>query len=65
MNDDTTIAICPVEGRSLPLETAPRRRVDKPMRVPNTDYYRRAIAKGDIALDDTSTEPAPTSAKKR
>lgn len=64
MNEDT-LAIRPVEGRTLPLESAPRRRVDKPIRVPNTDYYRRAIAKGDIALDDTTTEPAPTSAKKR
>lgn len=63
MNDDT-IAIRPVEGRTLPLESAPRRRVDKPMRVPNTDYYRRAIAKGDIERDDTTTEPA-SPAKKR
>ena len=58
MNDDT-IAVRPVEGRSLPLENAPRRRITEAMRVPNTAYYRRAIAKGDIALDDASAAPAP------
>lgn len=46
-----TLRVRPVEGRSLPLETAPRRRVDRPMQVPNAEYYRRAIARGDIELD--------------
>jgi hypothetical protein len=47
MND--TIRVVPVEGRSLPLEQAPRRRVDREMDVPNTAYYRRALSRGDIA----------------
>lgn len=50
MSDQTTLHVKPVENRSLPLEAHPRRRVTAPTRVPNTDYYRRAIAKGDIAL---------------
>lgn len=55
MTESDTIQIKPVDGRSLPLEHHPRRRVEREMRVPNTAYYRRAIAKGDIALA-TETE---------
>lgn len=44
------IRIKPVEGKSLPLEAQPRRRVTQVTTVPNTAYYRRAIARGDVAL---------------
>lgn len=46
----TTIRIVPVEGRTLPIEGAPTRDVVGEMDVPNTAYYRRAIARGDIAI---------------
>lgn len=46
--DDTSIIVKPVEGATLPLEGS-RRRIDRPMRVPNSEYIRRALARGDIA----------------
>lgn len=52
-----TIRVGPVKGRRLPLETEPKRRVDREMDVPNTAYYRRAIARGDI--ERVSDKPAP------
>jgi|GEM_PF-4464023 len=48
----------PVKGATLPLERAglPKRRtVDRPMAVPNTLYYRRALRRGDLAKA-TATE---------
>ncbi len=45
-----TIRVVPVEGRTLPVEGAPSRNVDSEREVPNTAYYRRAIARGDIEL---------------
>ena len=49
------IRIKPVEGKSLPLEAQPRRRVMQTTTVPNTAYYRRAIARGDVALAEPAT----------
>lgn len=43
-----TIRVRPVEGRSLPVETSPERRIEREQSVPNTAYYRRAIERGDI-----------------
>lgn len=54
-NSTETIHVRPVEGRALPLEAHPRRRVEREMRVPNTEYYRRAIARGDIELVDQAS----------
>lgn len=45
-----TIRIKPVDGKSLPFETSPRRRVTAEVTVPNTAYYRRAVARGDVEL---------------
>lgn len=55
-----TIRVVPVEGRSLPIEGRPRRRVDKEMDVPNTAYYRKALGRGDIAR---AAESTPAKAK--
>ena len=43
-----------VEGRELPLEGMPARRVVGEMSVPNTAYYRRAIRRGDLTEVDAS-----------
>lgn len=40
----------PVEGRMLPIETAPTRHITKRCFVPNRSYYRRAINRGDIRI---------------
>lgn len=55
-----TIRIKPVEGKSLPFETQPRRRVDAEVTVPNTAYYRRAVARGDVDLCAEHKPSAPT-----
>lgn len=55
---DDTLLVKPVEERTLPIEgsgvNVHRAVVDKPMRVPNTAYYRKALRTGDIqkALED-------------
>lgn len=46
-----------VEGRTLPLAHDPKRHVAGTMEVPDAVYYRRALARGDIALA-TTTESA-------
>jgi hypothetical protein len=45
-----TMKIKPVEGRSLPLESNPRKRIERECEVPASSYYRRAIDAGDIQL---------------
>jgi hypothetical protein len=49
---DDTIAVKPVDERLLPMERSGvnhlRRHIDRPMLVPNTAYYRRALLRGDI-----------------
>lgn len=58
------IRVRPVEGRSLPLEKAPRRRVDREMEVPNRVYYRRALSRGDIARAEQPKKPRRASEEK-
>lgn len=54
-----TIRVRPVEGQGLlPLEAAPKRRLDREMEVPDTRYYRHALAKGSIELASAPTKPA-------
>ncbi len=60
-----TIKVWPVEGRSMPREDNPQRRITEPVAVPNTVYYRRAIARGDLhdeaahrALERPALRPA-------
>ena len=59
---DDSIAVKPVDERLLPLERSGvnhmRRHVDKPMRVPNTAYYRRALLRGDIVRAEPSELPS-------
>lgn len=52
----------PVKGRLLPIETDPRAHITKPMPVPNTAYYRRAVKRGDVKL--TGAESAKNSEEK-
>ena len=47
----TLIAVKPAKGATLPLEGSKiqnRRDVDGPRMVPNTNYYRRALRRGDL-----------------
>lgn len=43
------IRVAPVEGRTMVREDDPRIRITEECSVPNTAYYRRAIARGDLA----------------
>lgn len=63
MAEQDMIEVTAVEGRSLPREDAPRRRVEGTMKVPNTLYYRRALSRGDIKLA-SETKPAEAASKK-
>ncbi len=49
-----------VPGRTLPLEDNSRKYVEGTTEVPNSRYYRRAIANGDLEL--VTEKPAPKSA---
>jgi len=44
-----TLKVVPVEGRTMVMHDG-RRRITGVMNVPDTTYYRRAIACGDLAL---------------
>lgn len=55
--------IQPVEGCKLPLLKNPKRYVDAEMDVPDHPYYRRAIARGDIALAAPKAAPKKASNK--
>lgn len=57
--EETTLKVRPVEGRSLPRENAPKTRITEECPVPNSPYYRRAIARGDIELADALKVKAP------
>lgn len=57
------LRVKPVEGRSLPREDNPRRRITEECSVPSTRYYRQAIRKGDIELVQPSAR-ATVAAKK-
>lgn len=50
-----TIRVAPVEGRTTVLETNPRVRITAERDVPNTTYYRRRIACGDLRQVDPIT----------
>lgn len=48
------IRIRPVPGRTIQHEEVRTRTITTSCDVPDTMYYRRAIARGDLALDDSS-----------
>lgn len=43
-----TIEVEPADGAKLPMESNPRRFVDRRMSVPDRAYYRRALRRGDL-----------------
>ena len=59
-----SLNIEPVDGRNLPIETNRQKLVSKPMIVPSTSYYRRAIRRGDIAESKPQTKPQTKKAVK-
>lgn len=57
-----TLKVRAVPGRTLPREDDSRKYVEGTTEVPNTRYYRRAIAVGDLEL--VTEKPAPARAPK-
>ncbi len=53
----TTITVRAAPGLRVPLEGAPRRSITdtEPVTVPDTAYYRRRLADGDLILDKEGT----------
>ena len=60
---EDTIQVRPVEGRALPRENAPKARISEECPVPNSAYYRRALARGDIELATAPKQKAPKPSK--
>ena len=60
-----TLKVYPVEGRAMPREDAPARRITKETVVPNTAYYRRAIERGDLLDEDGHRKTRPRVAEKK
>ena len=54
----TTITVRAAPGLRVPLEGAARRYVTdtEPVAVPDTAYYRRRLADGDLILDKEGTD---------
>lgn len=61
-----TIRVAPVEGRTMVRESNPRLRITDECTVPNTSYYRRAIARGDLeeVKPGSKRKPAAPAAEK-
>lgn len=55
---DDKIRVLPVEGRTMVRENDPRQRITAECEVPNTAYYRRAIARGDLQSATTKAKNA-------
>lgn len=45
------------EGQAFTIEGT-RQKFTGPRSVPNTEYYRRAVAKGDLVMAELASEPA-------
>lgn len=52
------IRVLPVEGRTMVRESDPRQRITTECEVPDTAYYRRALARGDLATAGTKAKSA-------
>ncbi len=53
------IRVRPVPGRTIPHEEVRSRMISEPCEIPDTMYARRAIARGDLALDVPNEGSAP------
>lgn len=61
-----TLTVKAAPGVSVPMEDKPRKYIEgeKSFTVPDTVYYRRRIADGDLAEEKTEPEQAAPKAKK-
>lgn len=46
----------PKPGTLMPFESNARKHITEPTTVPDTAYYRRAVARGDLLLDEPKTK---------